>query len=173
MRVIICGSRTFTNRSMVWNVLNGLWMDVDLAYKIHTMRGMTLIEGGAEGADSFAAEWADRFINMVHPPAFPELRHVYTKYPDRPPFEHHHMPADWSQGKKGGPIRNIQMLAKLKEHASYEGMLVVAFVDKPLKESIGTAHMVEIARAAGVTCYVFEEQKGHDVVPSALPPRTP
>ncbi len=59
--------------------------------------------------------------------------------------------ADWTRhGKGAGPIRNQQMLDE------GEPRLVLAFVNKPLAESRGTADMVRRARAAGITTYVIE-----------------
>jgi len=59
--------------------------------------------------------------------------------------------ANWRElGKRAGPLRNIQMLEEGKPD------LVLAFVDKPLHESRGTAHMVKVAREAGIPVEVFE-----------------
>jgi hypothetical protein len=61
-------------------------------------------------------------------------------------------PADWSAfGKAAGAMRNQQMLDEGKPD------LVVAFIDKPLAESKGTADMVRRARSAGIATYVFEQ----------------
>jgi len=57
----------------------------------------------------------------------------------RIPFRQHE--ADWLQyGKRAGPMRNLQMLA---EHPDIQ--LVIAFPGGK-----GTAHMVKIAKAAGI-----------------------
>lgn len=51
MRVLVCGSRTLANRSLVWDALDA----------IHAATPITLlIEGGAHGADQLAARWAIR-----------------------------------------------------------------------------------------------------------------
>lgn len=61
-------------------------------------------------------------------------------------------PADWdTHGKAAGPIRNQQMLDEGKPD------LVLAFVDKPLADSRGTADMVRRAKQAGVPTYVIEK----------------
>lgn len=88
----------------------------------------TIIEGGAAGADSYASEYA----------------HAYR-------FDHERYTADWQKyGHAAGLIRNQRMLEEGKPD------LVVAFVNKPLAESRGTAHMVRIAREAGVRTIVVE-----------------
>jgi hypothetical protein len=94
-------------------------------------KGITaLIEGGAKGADALAAFWA----------------HAATD------VEHLSFPADWYQhGKSAGYIRNQQMLDEGKPD------MVVAFVDKPLADSKGTANMVLIARRASIPTYVIEK----------------
>jgi hypothetical protein len=87
-----------------------------------------LIHGAAQGADRLAGKFG-RFYDEIRVRPFP---------------------ADWgTHGKAAGPIRNQAML---DEHPN----LVVAFVDKPLEESRGTAHMVRIAREAGVKTIVVE-----------------
>lgn len=58
----------------------------------------------------------------------------------------HEFPADWKRlGKAAGPIRNRQMLNEGKPD------LVVAFPG-----GAGTAHMVSIAKVAGVEVIVYE-----------------
>jgi hypothetical protein len=92
-----------------------------------------LIHGAARGADTHAAFWAER-------QGFPEEAILA-------------FPADWEKyGKRAGYVRNQQMLDE--GHPD----LVVAFVDKPLAESKGTAMMVDIARKAGVKTITVEVQ---------------
>src|SRR5690348_8461909 len=90
MRVLVCGSRNFGN--FVW-----LNHELDL---IHKRSPITLlIEGGANGADHLARQWANR-----------RRIPVATE------------PADWEQhGRAAGPIRNSAMLVK------HQPDLVVAF----------------------------------------------
>lgn len=81
---------------------------------------LTIIEGCARGADTLAEEWARAHGHLWH------------------------FPADWKlHGKAAGPIRNQQMLDE------GEPDIVIAFHHN-LAESKGTAHMVKIARKAGV-----------------------
>jgi hypothetical protein len=89
----------------------------------------TLIHGDAHGADRIAAQIArECAVDRV------------LSYP-----------ADWGKhGKAAGPIRNQRMLEEGKPD------LVLAFIDKPLAKSRGTADMVRRARKAGVPVYVVE-----------------
>lgn len=84
-----------------------------------------VIEGCARGADRLAETWA-------------KARNV--------PVEH--FPAAWDKyGKNAGWLRNEKML-------NAEPDLVIAF-HTALQQSKGTAHMVKIAKAAGVQTLVF------------------
>jgi hypothetical protein len=140
LRVLVCGSRTFRDGTMVNAVLDGLWTEHTVGYLVADMNGMTLIEGGARGADSLAAWWAQQ-----------SPMHAHNERPDNPPFEHLTFPAKWDEhGKGAGYIRNKQMLDEGKPN------MVVAFVDKPLAESKGTAMMVNLANAAGVPVFVVQ-----------------
>ena len=79
-----------------------------------------IVHGAAKGADSLASEWAQA--------------HQVEELP---------YPAQWSKyGRSAGPIRNEQML---NSETNIE--LVVAF---PLKTSIGTWHMVNLAKARNI-----------------------
>lgn len=76
MRVLVCGGRTFDN----WRIVRGTLNKLDPAPTV-------IIQGGAPGADSLAAKYAD-----VH--GIPLVTY----------------PALWKQGRKAGPIRNAFML---------------------------------------------------------------
>lgn len=116
MRVLICGSRDWTKRKMVEVVLEGLRV-------LHP--DLVVISGMARGADSHAAEWAERNGVELDP-----------------------YPADWAtHPRAAGPIRNRRMLKEGRPD------LVVAFSDD-LAASRGTRDMVSIAKAAGVPVYV-------------------
>jgi hypothetical protein len=116
-RVLVCGSRDWNDEFAIWCVLNGYASD-DL--------GVTVINGGALGADSIARKWAAL---------------------NEQPCETY--PADWSrEGKAAGPIRNSRMLIDGKPE------VVWAFITKDLEQSRGTADMVRRARLAGVPTYV-------------------
>jgi len=77
--LLVCGGRDYTDRNRLWATLD----------EFRRARGIArVIAGGARGADTLAAEWA----------------------------EAHGMPcevlmANWAElGRKAGPIRNQQML---------------------------------------------------------------
>lgn len=136
VRVLVCGSRTWADaQHTIWPWLNGLRL------LHHDCRGIAgpdefvVIEGGAKGADEVAAIWAHKA----------EAMHGASG------FRHEPYPADWAtHGKAAGFIRNQQMLDEGKPD------LVLAFVDKPLAQSRGTADMVRRAKAAGIPVYVVE-----------------
>jgi hypothetical protein len=83
MRLLVCGSRTFTDDRFLFRVLDGFLKEAR-----DTQEDIVIIAGGARGADHFAERWANF---------------------DRVPCEEY--PADWAtHGKAAGPIRNQQML---------------------------------------------------------------
>jgi hypothetical protein len=98
----------------------------------HFNGNTVIINGKAPGADSYADKWAKSVGKIVGEDLL-------------------QFPADWNtHGRAAGPIRNRQMLAE------GEPDVVWAFVDKPRIESTGTQDMIDIARGAGVPCYVVE-----------------
>jgi hypothetical protein len=122
MRVLVCGGRNFNNKDLVVQTLNAiadefeLWAPPD-EYGNTLPLGLTIIAGGASGADRLAAEYAA--VNWAG----------YKEFP-----------ADWVKyGRSAGPVRNQQMLFEGKPD------MVVAFPG-----GRGTAHMVTVARRAGV-----------------------
>jgi hypothetical protein len=115
--------------SRTWDDPTAMYMVLD-GYSQRGSRITTLIHGKAKGADLMADAWAlgEEDIEIV-------------------PF-----PADWEKfGKRAGFVRNKRMLDEGKPN------LVLAFVDKPLAESRGTAMMVDLARQAGVPTYVIQK----------------
>lgn len=83
---------------------------------LNELKPTQLCQGGANGADRIARAWA---ISHDVP---------YVTYE-----------ADWSQGRKAGPLRNQKMLEEFKPD------LVVAFPG-----GRGTADMIRRAKAVGV-----------------------
>lgn len=132
MKVIVCGSRTFHDRAVVNTVLNGFWWPTydpgdDQVVSHHNL---TIIEGGARGADAYAADWARAHDGVA-----------LVEYP-----------ADWKTHQQAaGPIRNQLMLDD-----QVEIDLVIAFVNKDLERSVGTFDMVRKARGAGIPVWVVE-----------------
>lgn len=89
MRVLVCGGRDYRDKAYLWSVLDGMGPP----------EVSEVISGMAPGADSFAAEWAERFG-----------------------FPLHRFPADWkAHGRAAGPIRNQRMIDEGKPD------LVIAF----------------------------------------------
>jgi hypothetical protein len=81
MRVLVCGGRNYSNERCCQRVLG------DLQY-MHEFKPMTIIHGGARGADNLAARWA---------------------YDNKVPVEVYS--ANWNlHGKAAGAIRNQEML---------------------------------------------------------------
>ena len=111
MRVIICGSRYWDDAARIESVIEALTnLDPDL----------TVIEGGALGADRLARDVARNWGLEVE-----------------------EYPAIWSHyGKAAGPKRNQQMLDSGVD-------LVIAF-HHDLASSKGTADMVRRAKKLGV-----------------------
>lgn len=128
MRVLVTGDRNWTDYRIIATVLNGL-----LKSAISDMEELVVIDGQAEGADSFAGAWyggAEDGIHAIH-------THV----------THERYPALWElQGKAAGPMRNTRMLVDGKPD------VVIAFHNN-LENSKGTKHMVNIAKRAGVPVY--------------------
>lgn len=79
-RILVCGGRDFSDRDAVFGAL-------DLVKS--AVGEMTVIQGGASGADALAREWCAKqpSIHMINEPA------------------------DWNaHGRAAGPIRNQKML---------------------------------------------------------------
>ncbi len=81
MRVLVCGGRDYCESSTVWG-------ELDTIRRSLPHDTMTVIQGGARGADQIAREWC--FARYVQ-------------------FEN--FAADWAaHGKAAGPIRNQRMI---------------------------------------------------------------
>jgi hypothetical protein len=96
MRVLVCGGRNYENKEHVWSVLDEI---CNPEGDFLPIRPVTIIHGGAEGADLLADGWA------VH--NWVEIEEYL---------------ADWdTYGRAAGPIRNQRMLDEGKPD------LVIAF----------------------------------------------
>lgn len=107
--------------------------DYAIGYALTSLQdGDIVIHGAARGIDTLADGTA-KALNLDTAP----------------------VPADWSKGRKAGPLRNAQMLADLMrlEEGGYE-IEVWAFHDD-IDNSKGTKDMVRQARAAGVPVTVY------------------
>lgn len=98
MKILICGSRHFDD----WQLFIDTMDELSEEFDFDNSQPITIIEGGAKGAD-FCARLYARYCGW-------ELKEY---------------PADWkTHGKRAGPIRNAQMLAEATPD------LVVAFLAK-------------------------------------------
>ena len=95
MRVLICGGRDFDDYHSFWYSMN----DISDKFDFDNKQPITIIQGGAKGADAFARTYA---IECG--------------------FELENYEANWSKyGPGAGPIRNQQMIDEGKPD------LVIAF----------------------------------------------
>ncbi len=134
--VIACGSRKWTDRRMIVDRLGDLELFHDF---------LVVVEGGAQGADRIAGQWAAaaraRGVGWLRIPA-----QWSTHHPDW-------CPGSWCAARRScvaaGPRRNQEMLdyALLAPEAS-----VLAFKDDfdPVMKRGGTEDMVRRAKAAGL-----------------------
>jgi hypothetical protein len=130
MRVLVCGSRDYSATKPIEIYLTGL--------KVEYGDDLVVIEGGAKGADSIAADWCKRngFVKGENWLQFPITEE------------------DWGKrGKAAGVIRNKQMLDEGKPD------LVLAFKDDFdwFLGSGGTENMVLQATKANVPAYVMRK----------------
>jgi len=125
MRVLICGGREYDDRDAVWQTLD------DLRAKYGNL---TVIQGGATGADMLAREWCYKqpSVRMINEPAqWGDISH-----PDAVVrYKANGQPYD----AKAGPRRNAKMLREYNPH------LVIAFPG-----GAGTKDMMSKAKRAGV-----------------------
>lgn len=113
-RILITGSRDWLARNTVWLALNE---------ELERFRTLTVVHGGARGADEIAARWAWG---------------CHTQGWNVTVEEHR---ADWeTHGKRAGVLRN-QLMVDLGADVCH------AF---PLNKSIGTRHCMARAEAAGI-----------------------
>lgn len=113
MRVLVCGARDYHDKGKVWRRLDEL--------KRLYPTTLVIIEGEARGADTYAREWAEKYLSPNYLKKFPAQWKIY--------------------GRGAGPLRNKQMLEEGKPD------LVLAFGGKG---GTGTNHMISIAKRAGV-----------------------
>ncbi|ALF00932.1 hypothetical protein SEA_SERENITY_65 [Mycobacterium phage Serenity] len=122
-RVLITGSRVWKDRSLVWHALG-----IELQ---RSPNGLTVVHGGARGADDIADRWAWG-MKQEGWHVLPELHR-----------------ADWDRyGKRAGILRNIEMV---KAGAD----ICLAF---PLGVSRGTRHCMAAAEKAGIPVINFGDR---------------
>lgn len=124
MRVLVCGSRTFDDSHLLNCVLDGLHADL-----ADWHGSMTVVQGGARGADRLAKTWAN-LTGSVGQEEFP---------------------ADWDGlGKRAGYVRNVEMLDSGVD-------LVIAFLDREMTK--GTGHTVTEAKRRGLPVWEITSNK--------------
>lgn len=121
MVILACGDRNWTDRKLVTETLE--------YYRTNRPEPLTIVEGGARGADRMAGQWAaaarKKGVGWVR------------------------CSADWARyGKPAGHIRNQEMLDYLLK-AENQTVGVLAFHDD-ITSSRGTRDMVTRARLADV-----------------------
>lgn len=122
MKILICGSRDWTDPHAIYVVLAGAKALADTLEE-----PLVLVHGAAKGADSLAADMAERLRITALP-----------------------FPALWDKhGKAAGPIRNQQMLD--------ENEIAVTYAFRLSGKSNGTDDMVRRSRGAGIPTYVIQQ----------------
>jgi hypothetical protein len=129
MRVLVCGGRKYTNSERLFGVLDGLSAAMPITAIAH---------GAAKGADTLAGRWAaSRGMPVFEFPAdWSDISHPDACIVARPDSSKY--------DAKAGTRRNEEMLKTFKPY------LVIAF-----SGGNGTAHMVQLARSAGITVRQF------------------
>ena len=135
MRVLVFGSRSWTDEFMVGVVLQGFLF---VAQAIGET--LTVIDGKAPGADSLAGAWYGGAEDGVH-----------ATHED---VQHERYAADWNRyGNAAGPIRNSRMV--MEGHPN----IAVGFVDGLLPDgrpnSPGSKNMYERLLKAGIRTYLI------------------
>lgn len=132
MRILVCGSRNWTDAALIETALQDVVDDNGIGFD-DNMQSLVVIHGAARGADLIAASFAKAWEAQGRP--------ISTLA----------FPADWrTHGKAAGMIRNRQMLTEGKPD------LVLAFWDGHSK---GTANMIELAKKAGVKVKVLYDKQ--------------
>lgn len=140
MIVLACGSRHWTDVGLVQFTLEHL--------RANRPGDLTIIEGGARGADRIAGQWAAR-ERYAHGVGWVRVPAEWAKHDRSGPLPCSCPPAS-PRCSLAGPRRNLSMLTYvLQGREMGQTVGVVAFHDD-LGNSKGTQHMVSVAREAGV-----------------------
>jgi hypothetical protein len=142
VRVLVFGSRTFSDRKAVHGFLDLF------AVELAEGERMFVINGFASGADRLADEWAGAEENRAQPVRYPAK---WSECADDCP--HGHLRPNWSGGPycpTAGHRRNQQMIDEGKPDRA------IGFIDKPLAESRGSADMHRRLMAAGIETVLYE-----------------
>lgn len=122
MRILITGSRTWTDKVTVADAIRQAWIDFGKPYRV------TVVHGGARGADYIAGVFAKRMNFDVEVHALDD--DSWNKY-----------------GKAAGPKRNKEMVDKGAD-------ICLAFIKN---ESNGATMCMELAEKAGIPVKVWRE----------------
>lgn len=129
VHVIVTGSRTLAGDSSIGHIEASLIKDVLDAKRAYIE---SITHGMCIGADTVADAWAGENNVTVH-----------------------EFPADWSQGRKAGPLRNRHMIRETIKRYKANNIVVLAFTDKPLEQSKGTSGCLEYAGKQGLATHWF------------------
>lgn len=143
MIAAVVGSREFKDEALVDRVVRGLFADGKV---------VTIISGGAPGADSLVREGCRKLgVHFcLEDKSDPYgLKHL--------PMPHHfcEIKAMWRGPDGKGPYNpraGYERNARLVQHAS---MVIALYAPGPL--SPGTTHTVNLAKAAGLPTHIFHE----------------
>lgn len=146
-RVVVCGSRSYTDPEPIERRLGALRAECEAAG-----RTLVVVHGAAKGVDRLAHAWALKAgVEAIPVPAnwtadcLPSCRPGHRRLTRDPFF----------QGATTCPAQgNYRNQRMLDDHGPIE--LALAFTDKPLAKSTGTADMVRRAIAAGVAYELHE-----------------
>lgn len=124
LRIIVAGGRDFDDYILLCNSLTE-YLD-----RLHPKEQITIVSGGARGADTLGEEFAKRHG-----------------------FNLKRFPANWGKyGKSAGPIRNRDMA----EFAAKTDGVLFAFWDG---NSRGTANMITLAEKYGLDVHIVNYEK--------------
>lgn len=122
MRILITGSRSWTDKVAIADAIRQAWIDFGKPYRV------TVVHGGARGADYIAGVFAKRMNFDVEVHALDDA--AWNKY-----------------GKAAGPKRNQEMVDKGAD-------ICLAFIKNESKGATGCAAMAE---KAGIPVKVWRE----------------
>jgi hypothetical protein len=124
MRILITGSRDWSDRTLIRNVLDKI---TNYGYD-----GSVIVHGHCPtGADAFADEWAEDCVNL----GITVERH----------------PAQWKEhGKKAGPLRNAEMVALGADVVLAFLNPCTKHPEQPPHGSHGADGCMQLARRAGI-----------------------
>ena len=153
MKVLVCGSRDYKDRGMVWSILEGFYRIEEVGWMSAHVTPFFLIEGGAKGADYFASQWATiggPFAIAKSDGWWAQVEDEIIPFPDEMPKIHIQMKAHWDKyGRSAGPIRNRYML-DLKPD------VVIGF-SNDIQNSKGTKDCLGEAKKRGIKTILIGE----------------